>query len=519
MSTWVTTSAATSASTSTSYTHTYTSTASAAKYYAWTPSYVVPYPKKEYMNVQFDKEKLDALQKNLGASIKIFQEQMQVFIISNIATSLQDSFALASKNIKKYHVPKLDHELTPEFIKFIAETLTTLTLDFQTRAEIFNAAEVAKKEQQEELIRQKDKISYEIHLDEWKTAQVFLSYYRNMALQKTAPVIPEDQLLHVSKFLAGTLSCELRHRLSRCNGFWSKAWHLWTLLQDWNLGRNLDRQGAASIFYLKTGDWDCYMIEQYLRLSAYIFNGEWEGGYGNYPWASTAWFACEWVKGIIAGKGVAPVMNWEKMLNAAHNGARWLNKLGTGIVLGVLNLGANADASTIVQVADAAFRANSSREFHNVILQWCGREIPGQKTKLILPDSGFLVSTILAKSCRTSISKAKTAEALTEALIKYALLFPLTHEKNVAAKNSSGVNCLHTQTITCGDCEEDGGECGCEGECECVEACEEECNTSEIPGDTFTIVMSDISGPSPTKKIVGDSAFTSDEIADEKRTA
>ncbi len=242
----------------------------------------------------------------------------------------------------------------------------------------------------------------ELERDELNCAKAFIAYYRNMAKDLTPPTLKSDQLNCVARFLAATATCELRHRRRKCRAFWSKAASLWTLLHSWHLSDGESRHEAAYSFYAKTEEWDNFMYEQYLRLASYIFGGRWAFSYGGSLWAVAAWYACEWIRET-AINGSASILAWEKMLNAAHNNSVWLDKLGKGTILGVLNLGAIANPATIINVSERALRAWSVDEFSEIISPWVN-SVSGKQTKVTLPDPGFLVSSSLVDTFMDRIS-------------------------------------------------------------------------------------------------------------------
>jgi len=250
-----------------------------------------------------------------------------------------------------------------------------------------------------------------IYAIEFATAKVFLQYYANMALQKPLPQLKSEQVMQVSKYLAATITCELRHRNLRCKSFWSRAIYLWDLLDEWGINDQISRRDAGLAFLRSSADWDGFMIEQYLRLGAYIFGGRWEGSYGGWPWASVAWYASEWVSNAIT-KGEIPVILWEKMLNAAHNNGRWMNKLGMGNVMGVLNMGANASPAIITGIAKKALLIDNPNDFRRIIRKWTHCSLPGKKNELELPDPGVLVDTTTFRRSKreTFIKKIKEKE-------------------------------------------------------------------------------------------------------------
>lgn len=228
---------------------------------------------------------------------------------------------------------------------------------------------------------------------EFTTARVFLQYYANLALQKPAPTLKPEQIMQVSKYLAATISCELRHRKRKCSAFWSRGLYLWDMLDTWSIDEHKNRRDAGKRFLSETEDWDNFMVEQYLKLGAYIFGGSWEGGFGGWPWASVAWYAGDWVYSALNNKGNIPLILWEKMLNAAHNNGRWMNKLGMGNVMGVLNMGANADPSFIAETAKKALIVDNPNDFKRIIEKWTSCDLPGEKNKLELPNPGVIVDT------------------------------------------------------------------------------------------------------------------------------
>ncbi len=237
---------------------------------------------------------------------------------------------------------------------------------------------------------EKQKENMPIYLIEFATAKVFLQYYANMSLQKPPPSLKPEQVVQVAKYLAATITCELRHRYSKCRTFWSKAMHMWLMLEEWEVSGSQGRQEAGKRFLVGSKDWDGFMMEQYLKLGAYIFGGSWEGGYGGWPWASVAWYASEWVSHAVI-KGDIPIILWEKMLNAAHNTGRWMNKLGMGNVMGVLNMGANASPAFVAEIAKKALIVDNPNDFRRVIEKWADCSLPGEKSKLELPNPGVEV--------------------------------------------------------------------------------------------------------------------------------
>ena len=244
---------------------------------------------------------------------------------------------------------------------------------------------------------EKQKENMPIYLIEFATAKVFLQYYANMSLQKPPPSLKAEQVVQVAKYLAATITCELRHRYGRCRTFWSKAMHMWLMLEDWGVGGGQGRQDAGRRFLVGSEGWDGFMMEQYLKLGAYIFGGSWEGGYGGWPWASVAWYASEWVAHAVT-KGEIPVILWEKMLNAAHNNGRWMNKLGMGNVMGVLNMGANASPTFVTEIAKKALIVDNPNDFRRVIEKWTDCCLPGEKNKLELPNPGVEVEVSRMKN-------------------------------------------------------------------------------------------------------------------------
>jgi hypothetical protein len=270
-------------------------------------------------------------------------------------------------------------------------------------------AQKLKQEYQYEQIAYQKKMDIEqqkadmpIYSVEFATARVFLQYYANLSLQKPAPSLKPEQIMQVSKYLAATISCELRHRRRKCTAFWSRALYLWDMLDEWSIDEHKCRRDAGKIFLEETADWDNFMVEQYLKLGAYIFGGSWEGGYGGWPWASVAWYAGDWVYSALTDKGNIPLILWEKMLNAAHNNGRWMNKLGMGNVMGVLNMGANADPSFIADIAKKALLVDDPNDFKRIIEKWAHCDLPGEKNKLELPNPGVIVDTSRYKSQKKS---------------------------------------------------------------------------------------------------------------------
>jgi hypothetical protein len=251
-----------------------------------------------------------------------------------------------------------------------------------------------------ELEQQKEDMP--IYSAEFGTARVFLQYYANLSLQKPPPQLKPEQIMSVSKYLAATISCELRHRKRKCVHFWSRGLYLWDMLDDWNIDDNKNRRDAGKRFLSESEDWDNFMVEQYLKLGAYIFGGSWEGGFGGWPWASVAWYAGDWVYSALTKKGIIPVMLWEKMLNAAHNNGRWMNKLGMGNVMGVLNMGANADPSFIAGIAKKALIVDNPNDFKRIIEKWTSCDLPGEKCKLELPNPGVAVEVSRYRSSKKS---------------------------------------------------------------------------------------------------------------------
>jgi hypothetical protein len=238
---------------------------------------------------------------------------------------------------------------------------------------------------------EQQKADLPIYSIEFAAARAFLQYYANMALQKPPPILKPDQILSCSKYLAATISCELRHRRRKCSAFWSRSLYMWDMLDDWSIDHNCSRRDAGKRFLMSTEDWDGFMVEQYLKLGAYIFGGSWEGGFGGWPWASVAWYAGDWVYTAWANKGSIPTILWEKMLNAAHNNGRWMNKLGMGNVMGVLNMGANADPNFIADIAKKALMCADPNDFKKCIEKWTHCDLPGEKCKLELPNPGVIV--------------------------------------------------------------------------------------------------------------------------------
>jgi hypothetical protein len=238
---------------------------------------------------------------------------------------------------------------------------------------------------------EQQKADMPIYSIEFAAARAFLQYYAHMALQKPPPVLKPEQILSCSKYLAATISCELRHRKRKCHAFWSRSLYMWDMLDDWSIDDHCSRRDAGKRFLSATEEWDGFMVEQYLKLGAYIFGGQWEGGFGGWPWASVAWYAGDWVYTAWANKGSIPVILWEKMLNAAHNNGRWMNKLGMGNVMGVLNMGANADPNFIADIAKKALMCTDPNDFKRCIEKWTHCELPGEKCKLELPNPGIIV--------------------------------------------------------------------------------------------------------------------------------
>jgi hypothetical protein len=255
---------------------------------------------------------------------------------------------------------------------------------------------------QKQMEVEQQKADMPIYSVEFATARVFLQYYANLALQKPAPSLKPEQIMQVSKYLAATISCELRHRRRKCTAFWSRALFLWDMLDEWGVDDHCSRRDAGKRFLGETEDWDNFMVEQYLKLGAYIFGGSWEGGFGGWPWASVAWYAGDWVYSALNNKGNIPLILWEKMLNAAHNNGRWMNKLGMGNVMGVLNMGANADPSFIADIAKKALIVDNPNDFKRIIEKWTSCDLPGEKDKLELPNPGVIVDTSRYKSQKKS---------------------------------------------------------------------------------------------------------------------
>ena len=319
--------------------------------------------------------------------------------------------------------------------------------------------EMAEYQKKQELEQQKADMP--IYSAEFSTARVFLQYYANLALQKPPPQLKPEQIWNVSRYLAATITCELRHRKRKCSYFWSRALFLWDMLDGWGIGDGQDRRGAGKIFLGESDDWDNFMVEQYLKLGAYIFGGSWEGGFGGWPWASVAWYAGDWVHNALTKKGVIPIMLWEKMLNAAHNNGRWMNKLGMGNVMGVLNMGANADPHFIADIAKKALAVENPNDFRRIIEKWTHCDLPGEKDKLELPNPGVIVEVARYRNSKASYIKvikkqeedAKAAKAEAALVLEAPDLAPvelgvssdaeMTPEEVQAEKKKYSVETIH----------------------------------------------------------------------------
>lgn len=193
---------------------------------------------------------------------------------------------------------------------------------------------------------------------------VILRYYKCAAEDnpiRPTPYINSSDLLKCAKYMAATATCELRYMENKCTSFFEPGREVFEKLLKWRMCFGGYRASNAENFLNLTEKWNDYDYELYLRGAAYLFWGDWEGGYGGRNWAACCWYAAEWIKEVSQNNGYAPVMAWEYLLGATHNNGAWLSKLGSGAVFVTLNMGAVCTPEKLILACDVYHKQASAK--------------------------------------------------------------------------------------------------------------------------------------------------------------
>jgi len=143
----------------------------------------------------------------------------------------------------------------------------------------------------------------------------------------------------VARYLCATASCELRHASKMVTAIPVQGEEVWNWFVKQNhINNNKPRATGSKMFLSLSHDWPLEKYLWFLRGAAYVFYGSWAtSGYGGKKWASCCWYSADWLEEIIRDEGFASPITWERWLGACHNGGPWLNKVGTGRILYILN--------------------------------------------------------------------------------------------------------------------------------------------------------------------------------------
>jgi hypothetical protein len=204
-----------------------------------------------------------------------------------------------------------------------------------------------------------------------KMGMLILKYYAHQAAKvmeysnETRLMLSDEEILTAACYLMGTITSELRHSCKYCDcvpppGLEVLEWLLENdvIDPDRNPCSSAERPVVIdnSIEIIKQLAEESssfpYTVARLLVSAAYVFSAFECGSFGGSSWAYCALVSSSWM-GQVASRHWAEDLTWEMMLNAQHNNARWMDKIGFGHhVLRAMTIGANYKPQAICTLWD-----------------------------------------------------------------------------------------------------------------------------------------------------------------------